>query len=451
MTITEGVEAFCRASVEGAPLMTVRTLYLKTMVPLIDALRETRGTAEAGAVRQSLADALLICGTVDEPSAYYVLPAHMMMLFDDPASWVGFGARETRVPSAALIAGIDGALRLTQGQRANPYRDVLLGVRTYLSGDVYGAFDAFAAARDNPQFAHIVRDHFRGASTCRPLSGIDAILTPRRAEIDSVAVGPVVPVARPHWCADGALPVLLFTGDAVYFRAFALAIVESLAEHCSGPSDVAFHIIDYEPDTCDGVLEALNALGAQHHFTITLTAETSPERSRPYYATARFFRLAELLALFERPVLLSDMDCVFTADPWPVFSNLVRPDAVRLLCPGGGNRGYLPWRSVWAGHLYVPAGANGMAFATLLGRLCCYLWPENPNMRWWVDQNALGLAHYFCALHHIAPVLTDDFVPGRYIRSGMDIKVSGLRRIPGIAASMDAGANWNEALRKLQM
>lgn len=177
---------------------------------------------------------------------------------------------------------------------------------------------------------------------------------------------------------------VIFTSDLQYFKLWRGAILRSLA---AAPRDIGvhFHLVGKPGEALLApVLAADPRIGASW--------ERDPGLGRPYYASARFIRGAELLRLYDRPLLFSDIDCSFAPElseffdflaDWPAGFSIKRDDC------------HMPWRAISAGLCYLPPSDAAHRFLDATRAYLLGLFAERGSARrmWWCDQNALSYAH----------------------------------------------------------
>ena len=423
------------------PLAVARDIYGSRIVPLHDRHPE-RPPQERQAIEARALDVLRTVGGRDGADHVYALPAYLNLRLRNPDLWTRLGDR--MIPTPRLNLMIAQALDLTEAQKSNPYRPLFRGVLAHINGKDEEANRRFETAARMGGFAPIVTDCLRGASLARPLPGLTGLM-----QFEPVApLAEIECLARPE-LAPG--PVLSFCGDSVYFRAFSLSIAESLGQVRDDPVNLHFHIIASDPDDADlqRAIVVLRGFCAAQGQQLTLTIEHHPQAMRAYFATARFLRIGAFLKMFERPILMSDMDVSFTADPVPVIASQGF-DSCRAVVSRGPFWGFIPWRQIWAGQILFVPNDEGHLFADILRRAACYLWRDEAHLNWWVDQYALWLAHRTMGQLGLGHALRDLTGYGDYILSSERIKIDGLRRIDAIAAAMEDGADWHAALVRSQ-
>lgn len=191
--------------------------------------------------------------------------------------------------------------------------------------------------------------------------------------------------------AAGNEPVLLACCDPEYLALFAEGFVHSAGTQIDAPIRIHLHVID--PDSATE--ENLRSLaGCQSRLPLTWSVEDSGDLgSAVYYACARFVRLPEFLTAWNRPLLVSDIDCRFVADPTQLLAGLANVDAVFLEKPDHVG----PCSRYPAALVAFAPSAGGRALAKFLHRYILSKFPIMRQLLWLVDQGALFTAHHIAA------------------------------------------------------
>jgi hypothetical protein len=120
--------------------------------------------------------------------------------------------------------------------------------------------------------------------------------------------------------AEAVERVVLAAADTSYLLRFAAAFVHSLAACRSPGTLVHLHAVDAEAGLAERLQRLVDRIGS---CPVRFSQERMPRlRAEPkvYYASARFVHLPAWLASYGVPILVSDVDVVFQADPAAVFT-----------------------------------------------------------------------------------------------------------------------------------
>lgn len=183
--------------------------------------------------------------------------------------------------------------------------------------------------------------------------------------------------------------IVLVSGDRSYWQRFGTDLAASLATFATAPCLLHVHLIGLTP------AEAAAECRQDAMLRIRVTSEPlppDPEATLPtYYACARFGRLLTLLRHYRRPILVSDLDTLYVADP----GRLIRatPPASVALAHQLDAPQPPPWYRAAAGYVVVHPDARGLAFARRLRDHIVAL-ATTGRLRWWADQTVLE--HALC-------------------------------------------------------
>lgn len=117
--------------------------------------------------------------------------------------------------------------------------------------------------------------------------------------------------------ADGQGPVLVCAADGAYVERFARLFLASAETFARSGSRVHIHVVNPGPNTL-GMLATLGA--GLRRLLLAVTWEEvgegmSPTDRMTYYTCARFLRLPALMDRYGAPMVISDIDAVWLADP----------------------------------------------------------------------------------------------------------------------------------------
>lgn len=427
------------------PLAAARDIYTTRILPLHEAHPNLSSRERAIREDRALAN-LRLAGTIDTGSNAYALPGYLNMCLRNPDHWTmtGAGTGSGMIPRPGLNALISQALGVAKTQATNPYLPLYRGIMAHINGLDETATRHFQTAAQYTNFPKLVTDCLRGASLARDLPNPCDLL-----HCDSVPPLPKLEVL--HRGVETTGPMLSFCGDSVYFRAFSLCVAESLAKVRQEPTNLHFHIVQTEPDdpNLPQAIAILTRFCAAHNQRLCLTRETSPGAGRAYFATSRFLRIGAFLDLFDRPILVSDLDVSYLADPIPVIAEQGF-DRCRAVRSAGPFWGFVPWRHIWAGQILFVPTREGRLFANVLRRAAVYLWRDESHLNWWIDQYALWLTGRVMRQLGYPETLGDLTGYSAYLTSSEAIKIKGLQRIDNIASAMEDGVDWHAALLQSQ-
>jgi len=136
------------------------------------------------------------------------------------------------------------------------------------------------------------------------------------------AVGPQN--VLPDLTAGDADFVWLVAADPVYANRYGVKFAESVAAQTKGRAHVHFHVVR-DPDTAapTAVIEVIQAMlpMVSSERTVPLAGATPNQRSA-LFASERFLFLAELLAKYNKPLLVTDIDVECIKNPMELFDRL---------------------------------------------------------------------------------------------------------------------------------
>ena len=226
----------------------------------------------------------------------------------------------------------------------------------------------------------------------------------------------------PDLKADGAHYVWMVSADPVYTARYGLRLAHSIAKTRQAMGEqvqlqLHVHVVN-QPDKPTPV-DVITRMGAllpisSTQRTLDLKAASDNQRSA-LFASERFIFLAEILAKYNKPLLVSDIDVECLQDPFPLFGKM-----------GDADIGYTRFHTVrdaWDRYpatvlLFKPTPA-AIDFCKQLSGMIITLLNNHPHP-WFVDQVALfrlieeGLtpAKLVCLKH----ILTDTDTPSAYFR-----------------------------------
>ena len=143
----------------------------------------------------------------------------------------------------------------------------------------------------------------------------------------------VLPVPPDAMGPQNVLPVItageadfvwVVAADPVYANRYGVKFAESVAAQTEGRAHVHFHVVR-EPETAapTAVIEVIQAMlpMVSSERTVALAGATPNQRSA-LFASERFLFLAELLAKYNKPLLVTDIDVECIKNPMELFDRL---------------------------------------------------------------------------------------------------------------------------------
>ena len=203
--------------------------------------------------------------------------------------------------------------------------------------------------------------------------------------VPDTAIGPdkIMPALE----ADGADFIWLVAADPVYLHRYGLRLVQGIAKQL-GETRVKLHVhVVTEPDkpAPTDVLEAMARLIPLHvtQRQLDLSGASANQR-KALFASERFLFLAEMLAKYQRPLLVSDIDVECLQNPHVLFSRMGGADIAHTR--------FSTVRDAWDRYpatvlLFQPTPA-AISFCQRLSGMIITLLNSHPNP-WFVDQVAL--------------------------------------------------------------
>jgi hypothetical protein len=226
----------------------------------------------------------------------------------------------------------------------------------------------------------------------------------------------------PDLKAEDANYVWLVAADPVYTERYGVRLANSIVtarQTMREQSQIYLHLhVVNQPDkpTPVDVINRMNAMLpiSSTQRTLNLDAATDNQRSA-VFASERFIFLAEILAKYNKPILVSDIDVECLQDPYPLFGKM-----------GDADIGYTRFHTVrdaWDKYpatvlLFKPTAA-AIDFCKQLSGMIITLLNNHPHP-WFVDQVALfrliegGLTP--AKLVYLKHILTDTDSPNAYFR-----------------------------------
>ncbi len=237
---------------------------------------------------------------------------------DDEADWLYIAAVATLVQVGMASDELlhDGARAAWNRLRRHPKDTVaasVIGFHAYRRNRLTVACWLNRRFRRRFTAAEVAREHELGIWTM--LRADDAFfraLPPVETVLEGMA--PLELRFEPE-TGPGGEPVVFFCCDDVYFRRFAPALLESLAERMPGAT-VAVHVVAPSPET----EQAMARWRADGRVKVGFSADRpdmagwTDVKRVTYYASARFIRALQWLRRLDRPLMVIDTDARIAGD-----------------------------------------------------------------------------------------------------------------------------------------
>lgn len=275
-----------------------------------------------------------------------------------------------------------------------------------------------AARQDQPEAAlHHLHAAAVGAQQCAPLfetepklqsiisqghifadfAFVDELARQSRDEILRAApsLEPAIAFAPASPLPPAAPFVFLAACNELYLDRFGAVVVDAL-ERCGIATAFHLHVVDPGPAVaakiaalqrrCRSIALGLSTERFRH-------ARAGGYRSATYYACSRFLRAGEIATLYDRDLLILDIDVNGLADPQPLVAAM-RDHAVGYFdC---GDR--LPWLICRAALVYVRRSAGATRFNELMFK---YIAAKIEQQGFWgLDQAAIYVVTRYLAARH---------------------------------------------------
>lgn len=304
--------------------------------------------------------------------------------------------QEVNSESGVSRAIRSGILELqTEISRRKPKAQAKTNLETFLSlagDDVYPASAGIAQGL----LAHSERDTSRAAIAFRLLAQ-DATGIHNRLPVTLGATTYNLSIEKTEFCNpalnfDGEIHslkdkdrfILVCACDGRYFELFIETYISSALHLCG---DIIIHVHVMNPSSqFINIRERLTKYvpWARLNFSIDSVDYVLP---KPYYAAARYLIAYELLAKYNKPILITDVDAVIRKDIGIAIQSLsgsvgVKRNATDCL--------EYPWTEILAGYTYVRPDEVGFLFLQAISE---FFWSNFDKTgkanSWWIDQNAL--------------------------------------------------------------
>ncbi len=248
------------------------------------------------------------------------------------------------------------------------------GLLAYADGRLEDAERFFAAVVDHP--ADMLPGSV-GASTfvCRPRSTLKHDAAPLTLDY-------------PMASRESDEYVIVAAADGRYVSLFAETFIAS-ALQSAGDRHIHLHVVNATAES-DAAIAHIRKTVSWLRLSCSFERVEYP-KPRPYFATVRFLVARQLLDIFNRPLVIADIDAVFTKDLAHHLKEFADADVAVKKNPSTILE--FPWSTVFATYsVYMPT-SGARAF---LHDLANYFWDRfdttGATNSWWIDQNAMFYA-----------------------------------------------------------
>ncbi|MSQ52518.1 MAG: tetratricopeptide repeat protein [Betaproteobacteria bacterium] len=199
--------------------------------------------------------------------------------------------------------------------------------------------------------------------------------------------------------APGPEPVVLLSGDPLYLRRFAPALLSSLLTHARFQFALQVHVIDPDPSLDEDLKFTFERLGLPVVAFSSERFEGNSSSQKTAYACARYRLLHRLLTHTWRPVLVLDLDIL-------VLEPLLAPDLGQ--CDAAWIRmhdtRWDPWDAESASLAWFMPTQGGVAVAKIISQYIVHELAEERSP-WFLDQIALFAARARASRFNTPPVI----------------------------------------------
>ncbi|AWJ87508.1 hypothetical protein TSH58p_29495 (plasmid) [Azospirillum sp. TSH58] len=308
---------------------------------------------------------------------------------DDEADWLHVAAVATLVQVGMASDRVlrDGARAAWVRLRRHPKDTVaaaVIGFHIYRRDRL--ALASWLSRRFRRRFtaAEVAREHELGLwAMLRADDAFFRALPPVEAVLEGMA--PLECRIEPAPVPAGE-PAVFFCCDDVYFRRFAPALLDSLAERMPGAT-VAVHVVAPSPETEQAMARWRTDGRLRIGFSLDrpdMAGWTDIKRVT-YYASARFLRALQWLRRLDRPLMVIDTDAWVTGDLQALRADMAGHDVGLML--DGRRRG--PSREIPVGFAVYQNTPGGDRFLSLIGSYIGHFL-AGAEVYWMLDQ----MAHY---------------------------------------------------------
>ncbi|WP_158306038.1 tetratricopeptide repeat protein [Azospirillum sp. B510] len=189
---------------------------------------------------------------------------------------------------------------------------------------------------------------------------------------------------------DGIDHILFSSGDAAYITKFAFSLVNSINQNHPHPAVLHIHAINPDARSDAEIARIKNGFPRiQIVYSFEKTdIEPFGDEKKTYFACARFLILPCLLQMYDKPILMLDMDLLLLRDPSPLRDMVGKADFAAV----GGSMMEI-WNEMWADVVYIQPGRRSVDFFDFAARYMLHFLVTGRS-RWFLDQIALFVARH---------------------------------------------------------
>jgi hypothetical protein len=178
--------------------------------------------------------------------------------------------------------------------------------------------------------------------------------------------------------------VVTVSGDETYYRALFDIYNDTFFAHTRKPGHI-MHVHLFDPS--DDLLGEIGSLAAKAEGRIQFSFERT-DGNKSYYYVGRFIQVPRLMARYNCPIIVTDLDCYFKDSIDPMLEVTGGTDIGMLQV----RRRLCPWRNFLAGLVAFNPTEFGRRYALGIQNFLQSL-PSDTNY-WYVDQLALAQSFY---------------------------------------------------------
>jgi hypothetical protein len=340
----------------------------------------------------------------------------------------------THKPNIELFDEVNAILELPNviNCRDNYYYDIVIGILFYLKRDYKNSFLSFSRIAKFNDFYRISKDDFGGgASFCRAW--------PSSEWFYKIKNLPVKYLIYKESSIDQDFPAYLISFDYVYFKAFSLSWVDRLVKS-SSYINLVFFVSIREGDPIvefDLLINHASANGINVSIYYEILSEI---KDRAWYTSSRFLFAPTLLSQYSKGLFIVDADMI--VNDFNFYLNLPSDVVSASINVGPYNGGYLPWRSINAGSIFLPQTKNSFEYLDVVGKFITYFWDYRVNRNWWIDQFSLESARIYLKLD----MFRADDIFWNSMTTSEHYKISMVSQVEEVKNLLDSGKGFIESL-----